>query len=90
VYDIEMSEMELFTLPSVLVGVMVNAPPAVLTTKFNKAVSLPPEFVAVMVYKAPLDTEVGVPVITQVELRNRPAGGDGELLHDVGIPLPLP
>ena len=44
-----MSERVLFTLPSVEVGVMVNAPPAERTWMYNNADSLPPVLVAVMV-----------------------------------------
>ena len=31
----------------------------------------------------------GVPEMTHVELSVIPEGSDGELLHEVGIPLPL-
>ena len=37
----------------------------------------------------PLLVAFGVPEMTHVELSVRPDGSDGELLHDVGSPLPL-
>ena len=48
-YDIVMFEMELFTLPSRFVGVMVSKPPDVCTVSEKVAVSEPPVLVAVMV-----------------------------------------
>ena len=87
-----MSEIELFTLPSVAVGVTVSVPPSANTPMYNlfmvgKEV-VPPEFEALTVYQAKELKTVGVPVITQLELIDNPVGRDGEVVHDVGIPPP--
>ena len=51
------------------------------------AVELPPLLFAVIVYVADEDAAVGVPEIAPVVLDNaRPAGSDGETVHDVGVP----
>lgn len=36
-----------------------------------------------------MDVAFGVPETTQPELSVKPDGSDGELLHEVGNPLPL-
>ena len=84
-----MSEMELFTLPSVLVGVMARVPPAVFTPMYSTDEMLyqPPEFEEVTEYQMYELKAVGVPVITQAELIDNPVGREGEILHDVGMPL---
>jgi len=49
-------------------------------------VALPPEFVPVTVEFVALCMIVGVPVITQVDESESPAGRDGEIEHDVIAP----
>lgn len=83
-----MSEMELFTLPSVLVGVTARVPPAAFTPMYSADERLyqPPEFEEVTEYQVYELKAVGVPVITQAELIDNPVGRVGEILHDVGMP----
>ena len=51
------------------------------------AVSVPPVFVAVIVYDADAVTVVGVPEIAPVVLeRVKPAGRDGETDHETTVP----
>ena len=84
-----MSEMELFTPPSVLVGVMARVPPAAFTPMYSTDEMLyqPPEFEEATEYQMYELKAVGVPVITQAELIDNPVGREGEILHDVGMPL---
>jgi hypothetical protein len=84
-----MFERELFTLPSVLVGETVREPPAAITLMYSadEIVYEPPEFEAVTEYQVNELKAVGVPVITQAELIDNPVGREGEILHDVGMPL---
>lgn len=50
-------------------------------------VALPPLFVAVTVYDAEADVAVGVPEIAPVDVeKDKPAGSDGEIDHDVIVP----
>ena len=50
-----------------------------LTTMVTLAVSVPPVFVAVIVYDAEDVTAVGVPLIAPVEVSSdKPAGSDGD------------
>ena len=52
------------------------------------SVSLPPEFVAVMVYVVAVLSSVGVPeMVPSVVLNVRPAGKVGEMDHEVMVPL---
>ena len=58
-----------------------------LTTIVTDAVSVPPVFVAVIVYDADAVTVVGVPEIAPVVLdRVNPAGSDGETDHETTVP----
>jgi hypothetical protein len=58
-----------------------------LTWIVTVAVSLPPGFVAVMVYDVEGDTVVGVPLIAPVEVSNeRPAGSVGVIDQEVISP----
>ena len=58
-----------------------------LTTIVTDAVSVPPVFVAVIVYDADAVTVVGVPEIAPVVLdRVNPAGSDGEIDHVTTAP----
>tara|TARA_Y100000287_G_C14015107_1_gene254097 strand:- start:317 stop:550 length:234 start_codon:yes stop_codon:yes gene_type:complete len=51
------------------------------------AVALPPALEAVTVYDVEDDTAVGVPPIAPVEVsKDRPAGSDGEIDQEVGVP----
>ena len=51
------------------------------------AVALPPALDAVTVYDVEDDTAVGEPPIAPVEVsKDRPAGNDGEIDQDVGVP----
>ena len=58
-----------------------------LTTMVTLAVSVPPVFVAVIVYDAEDVTAVGVPLMAPVEVSSdKPAGSDGETEYETTVP----
>ena len=58
-----------------------------LTTMVTLAVSVPPVFVAVIVYDAEDVTAVGVPLIAPVEVSSdNPAGRDGDTEYETTVP----
>ena len=58
-----------------------------LTTMVILAVSVPPVFVAVIVYVADDVTAVGVPLIEPVDVsRDKPAGSDGDTEYETTAP----
>jgi len=58
-----------------------------LTTMVTLAVSVPPVFVAVIVYVAEDVTAVGVPLIAPVEVSSdKPAGSDGDTEYETTVP----
>ena len=76
----------LLTLPSVLVGIIVNVPPEFCTVIEIVVESVPPVLVAVIVYEASGDGALGVPVISQVFDRDNPFGRLGEALQETMAP----
>ena len=58
-----------------------------MTTMVMLAVSVPPVFVAVIVYDAEDVTAVGVPLMLPVEVSSdKPAGSDGETEYETTVP----
>ena len=58
-----------------------------MTTMVTLAVSVPPVFVAVIVYDAEDVTAVGVPLIAPVEVSSdKPAGSDGDTEYETTVP----
>ena len=58
-----------------------------MTTMVTLAVSVPPVFVAVIVYDAEDVTAVGVPLMAPVEVSSdKPAGSDGETEYETTVP----
>ena len=56
------------------------------TPILTETLVVPPEFVAAMVYEATVEIVVGIPVISQLELSERPVGRAGVLLQLVTTP----
>ena len=65
---------------------MVNVPPEFWTVIEIEVVSVPPVFVAVIVYEASGDGAAGVPDISQVFDKNNPFGRAGEALQETIAP----
>ena len=58
-----------------------------MTTMVTLAVSVPPVFVAVIVYDAEDVTAVGVPLMAPVDVSSdKPAGSDGETEYETTVP----